>query len=83
MTGKLTILNQRGDATLEWDRTDELSVERVRVEFDRLVKGERWTAYAYPQVQAGVAPAEATPEVIREFDPTAREIVVRPQLVGG
>jgi len=82
----LTILGPQGDQTMTWDETDARSVEEVRREFDRLVKGARWWAYAYPatitDAVAGVAD-RATPEVIREFDPTAREILLAPQIAGG
>jgi hypothetical protein len=76
MTGKLTILNRSGDQTATWDTADQLTVAEVRARFDQLVKQEAWVGYAYPAGGGG-------PVVIREFDETAQEIVVRPQLVGG
>jgi hypothetical protein len=80
MTGTMRVLSRSGDTATAWDTTDEASVEEVRRQFDELVRGQRNWAYAYP---APVGDKVAKPEIIREFDPTAREIVVAPQLVGG
>ncbi len=76
--GILRILDQTGDTAVEWRADDDVSVEHVRAEFDRLVRGERWYAFAR---DAG-APADAA-TLVRDFDPSAEEIVLTRPLTGG
>ena len=70
----LRILDQNGDTALEWDVADDLSVEEVREKFDELVSAGH-LAYRIDSPTSG--------EVIRNFDPTAEEIIVTAPLVGG
>lgn len=57
---------------LEWDSDDPAAVAEVKEEFDRIIGHN----FAYAVKETGN-------EQIREFDPTAREIRVSHQLVGG
>jgi hypothetical protein len=76
--GIMRILDPTGDTVVAWDPTDTASIERVRVEFDRLVRAERWHAFARP---AGAPADDAT--LVRSFDPAADEIVLTRPLMGG
>jgi len=71
----LTILDHTGDKTIEWNPRIPDEVNAARVEFaKRKAKGH----LAYRLNSDG-----NRGEVIREFDPTARRIVMSPQTVGG
>jgi hypothetical protein len=71
------IMDQTGHTTLSFETTtDELA--RAEAKFYELV-AERYTPFKRP---AGAAPTE--PLVLdRIFDPTAEDVMFRPQLQGG
>lgn len=74
----LRVLNASGDTTITWDTGNAAEVAAARALFTRL-KADRYLAY-----RVGVdAPAGFNGEALQDFDPTAGEIVMRPQLVGG
>jgi len=71
----LTILDHTGDKTIEWNPRNPDEVNKARLAFaQRKAKGH----LAYRLDADGNQGA-----VIREFDPTARRIVMSPQTVGG
>lgn len=70
---KLTIMDGSGHSTLEYDPTVEAERTRIAAEFDRLV--------AEGHLLYKVEERENTH--IREFDPTAKEIIATPNWVGG
>ncbi len=76
--GILRILDQTGDTMIEWRSEDPASVADVRNQFDRLVRAEKWHAFAR---DAGARAEEAT--LVRDFDETAEEIVLTRPLMGG
>lgn len=77
--GKLVVMTNKGDATLEWDPTDTKSTCRARDEFDRIIAANYGATLAY-------APVKDQPGKhvqVKTFDPEAEEIVIRGPLVGG
>jgi hypothetical protein len=74
-TGTLRVMNHSGDTALRWDKTDELSTETVRREFDRMIKKEKMLAYTIP--------GQGMAYKITDFEPEAREIRVHAQNRGG
>lgn len=70
---QLVIPDGTGHTTMHWGAdADVASVKRA---FDEIVRGSGYTAYA--ESDTGEL------SVTREFDPTAKRIVVQPPLVGG
>ena len=74
--GTMRILDASGDTAVAFDTNDPIELERVRVLFDELIGHEKRLAFAHSG--GGVDPV-----LIREFDPTAHEIVVTRALAGG
>jgi hypothetical protein len=78
---KLTILNQLGDEVLTWDRELAEAVEGVvtsaeaRAAFDQMKTDGKYLAYKIDN--------KGDAEVIKEFDESAAEIVMSPQMQGG
>jgi hypothetical protein len=70
----LRSLDGTGDTRVNWDPDNASEVEAARAHYDSL-KAKGYLAY---RVQG-----EGQGEVIRQFDPTASEIIMAPQLVGG
>lgn len=70
----LRILSQAGDTAVEWDVTNDLSVAEVKEKFDDMVATGH-LAYRIDSPAGG--------EVIRDFDPSAAEIIMHAPLVGG
>jgi hypothetical protein len=70
----LRILNSSGDTALEWDVTDPEGIEKIRAEFDNLMS-KNMIAFRVDSPTSG--------EVIKSFDPEAKEIIVSAPLVGG
>jgi hypothetical protein len=70
----LIVMDHTGDSRHYFDPTDSTSVTEARVRFQKLS-------------EAGYIAAKRTgngnSEVIRQFDPTARETLFIPRLVGG
>lgn len=75
---EMRILNEKGDARVAWDPTDEKSVEEVRVQFDELI-ANGWMAF---DVQTDEI-AGTSGSVTRKFNPDAETIIVSRPLVGG
>lgn len=74
-TGALCVLCGRGDIRLEWDQNDPASVERARAEWAALI-GKGFAAFRMEgDGSAG--------EQVKEFDPTAREVIFVPPVAGG
>lgn len=74
--GLMTILDRSGDTAVLWDRADPEQVEETRRRFDEII-GQ---GYLAEKTNTGYA---QDGEQIREFDPQAQRIVMRPPLVGG
>jgi hypothetical protein len=70
----LRILDKFGDTAIKWDVKDKLSVQEVKQKFDEMVASGQ-LAYRIDSPSKG--------EVIRKFDPTAKEIIIHAPLVGG
>jgi len=70
----MRILDSTGDTALEWDLRKKGSVEAVKQTFDQIIK----EGYMAVRIDS---PTEG--EVIRKFDPTAKEIIVTAPMVGG
>jgi hypothetical protein len=71
---KLRVLNHTGDTTLEWDVKKPASVEVVKAQFDEIIR-QGYMAFRVDSPSSG--------EVIRSFDPAAKEIIMTAPLVGG
>lgn len=71
----LRILNNNGDATLEWDVKDKKNTAEVEAEFKKIMKNAGFMAFRVDSPTAG--------EQIKKFDPTAQEIIITRPLVGG
>lgn len=69
----LLVQDATGHRTIEFDKTDEESVEKTRREFDELIE-KGYLGY--------VKTADGN-EQIRSFDQTAEETVMAAPLVGG
>lgn len=79
---KLRVMDPRkGDTVLEWDRTDEKSVEAAKAEFDRIIGKNFGRHVAYKVDSPGGTRRSGEP--IKEFDPNAEEILMVPPLQGG
>lgn len=79
MERKSTIskLDDSGDFRQEWSKDNPAEVEAAREVFERFVKGEK-KYVAYKTREDG-----SEGEVIREFDPEAERITLRPQMMAG
>lgn len=73
MTNSLAVLDHTGDTRIEWDPDKPDEVAAARTMFADL-KDKRYLAYRVDGEHH---------ELIRKFDPSARKIVMSPQLVGG
>lgn len=71
---ELAILDHTGDTKVRFDPADTASVDQAQKAWDA-AKEKGYLAYA---VRGGDGA-----EIMREFDPTAPQIVMSPQLVGG
>ena len=75
--GKLIVLDHTGHTTVEWDPTVEKEAAEAAAQFAAIIGANYGIAYT---------PVKETPgkyEQIREFDPSAEEILIRGPLVGG
>lgn len=71
----LKVLDHTGDSRLEWNPRNRDEVDAARAHFDTM-KAKGYLAYRVDENnEAG--------EVIKQFDPNAREIIMSPQMVGG
>jgi hypothetical protein len=73
--GEMSILDRTGDMKVTWDPANPAEVEMARAQFEA-AKAKGYAAYTLGE-------GGATGEVIKKFDPSARRIILRPQMVGG
>jgi hypothetical protein len=73
--GLLRVLCGKGDVKVEWDTEEAQAV----AEAERIFRDNAARGYAAFKVETGVDTAVR----IEEFDPTAREIIQIPRIVGG
>jgi len=71
----LVILDHTGHTEVTYDPTDPVAVQEVRDQFDAIMEAQRPLVYTMVNGEQG--------SVITEFDPSAEEIYMSPQLVGG
>lgn len=77
MQGQMKILNDSGHTTMAWDtdiKKGPLDPDFVKAEFDRLVHGGHMAIAESPTGEK---------ELIRQFDPSAKEITVSVPFAGG
>lgn len=72
--GMICVLDHTGDTRTEWDVNDVASVCEARKVFNEF-RERNYIAYKKT--------GEGTGEQVRDFDPTAEEIVMSRPLVGG
>ena len=72
--GELRQMDRTGDTRIKWNRNNDGEVAAARAHFDAL-KNKGYIAYK--------ADGETKGEVIKEFDPSAREIIMAPPTRGG
>jgi hypothetical protein len=70
----LIVLDGSGHTETTYDPTNPVEVQRVREEFDSIVAASHPLTYKSENGEH---------EVIKDFDPTAKEIYVTPQNQGG
>jgi hypothetical protein len=70
----LIVMDHTGDSRYHFDPSDDAAVADARVRFEKLKKD----GYI-----AAKRTGNGTSEMIRHFDPTARETLFIPRLVGG
>lgn len=76
MQGEMRVIDRTGDSKLIWDTANPDEVEAARSHFNLLKEQKRYAAFKVKKNgEAG--------EVIRDFDPEAGMIIMRPQLQGG
>lgn len=71
----LCILDSTGHTEVKFDPADPVAVAAVREQFDAIMASQRGLAYTMEGGEQGA--------VIHEFDPSAKETYVTPQIVGG
>jgi hypothetical protein len=71
----LRILDPTGHTEVKFDPADPVAVAAVREQFDSIMASQRGLAYTMESGEKGA--------VIHEFDPSAKETYVTPQIVGG
>lgn len=70
------VIDGDGDSRFTWNPNVPAEVEEARKHFNELKTTHRYLAYTVNE--------DGTPgEVMSEFDPNAKAVVMRPQLVGG
>lgn len=72
----LHVMDTDGDTKIIWDSNNPDEVANAKRTFEDLVRGKRYTAYRVDEVGD-------TSAVIREFDPTAEKMILRPAMAGG
>jgi hypothetical protein len=75
MTGTMKVIDSTGHTEIAWDTAKTVDVEKVREAFGSFQK-PGFTAYGF---KAAGQPGE----VITEFDPTLKEIVIHGPMAGG
>lgn len=76
MTGQMRVIDGTGDTKTTWDRDNAAEVAAARATFTTLVSDKKFTAYK-------VDPGGESGEQIREFDPEAGMMILRPPMAGG
>lgn len=76
MTGEMRVMDHTGDTKTTWDKDNADEVAAARALFAQLVGDKKFTAY---KVDAG----GDTGEQVREFDPEAGMMILRPPMAGG
>jgi len=71
----LNILDGSGHTEVKFDPNDPVAVQEVRDQFDALMESQRPLAYTMQDGEQGT--------IIKEFDPTAKETFITPQIQGG
>jgi len=71
----LNILDGSGHTEVTYDPNDPVAVQEVRDQFDAIMASQRPLAYTMVEGEQG--------QMIREFDPTAKETFITPQIQGG
>ena len=71
----LNILDGSGHTEVKFDPNDPVAVQEVRDQFDALMASQRPLAYTMEGGEQG--------QIIKEFDPTAKETFITPQIQGG
>jgi hypothetical protein len=74
-THYLRILDHTGHTEVAFNPADPVEVAAVREQFNAIMASQRGLAYTMENGEEGA--------VIHEFDPSARETYVTPQIVGG
>lgn len=74
-TGVLEIMDLTGDTKVHWTAGNAGEVAAARASYD-VLKGKGYVAYKLNS-------DGTTGELIRDFDPSAERIVMRPQMAGG
>lgn len=74
-TGTLSVLDNSGDSRHQWDTSNDDEVAAARAVFDDFTKTKKYLAYRVTDDGKG--------EQMREFDPSAGEVILAPQTVGG
>jgi hypothetical protein len=69
------VLDREGDTKIIWDSDNSDEVANARRSFDEL-RGKGFTAYRVDDKGDRSA-------IIREFDPTAEKLILRPAMAGG
>lgn len=70
----LNILDGSGHTTITFDPTNKAEVEKTRKAFNEIMTAQKGLAYTVTDGEA---------EVVKNFDPEAKETVVTPQIQGG
>lgn len=73
---EIRLMDRTGDTKIIWDPTKQAEVDTAKESFDRLVKKERYLAFA-------VNDKGDKGEQLREFDPRAGKLILVPPMVGG
>jgi hypothetical protein len=71
----LRILDHTGHTEVAYDPADPVAVASVKEQFDAIMASQHGLAYTMENGEKGA--------VVRDFDPTAKEMYVAPQIVGG
>lgn len=75
----MNYLDRSGHVRVSWNEDDPGEVRTARETFDRMT-GQGYTAFRIRRTEAGMEKQGAT---LTAFDPSAEEILLTPQLVGG
>jgi len=71
----LNILDGSGHTEVMFDPNDPVAVQEVRDQFDEIMARQKGLAYTMEAGEGGT--------VVKEFDPSAKETFITPQIQGG